>query len=83
MKSYHTFLVRCWYETPAPPDQLTEWRFLVSEIGTEAVAPLGFAEYDAMVRFLAAQLLAEGGRKKPPVSPADMSGDEVNRNDES
>ena len=55
-KSYHSYLLRCWLEQAATPDQPTVWRFVVQEVSGEQ-RQWAFGAFDQVMDFLLGALL--------------------------
>jgi hypothetical protein len=67
---YRAYLLRCWRETEAAPDQETCWRFSVEEILGERHRK-GFSSLRALIAFLRTELAS--GEEAP-------AGDEIQQN---
>ena len=67
---YRAYLLRCWQDTEAAPDQEPPWRFSVEEIRGERRRK-GFSGLRALIAFLRSELA--GGEETP-------TGDEIQQN---
>ena len=58
--SYRSFLLRCWQEARASPDQPPLWRFVLQDVaaGQEQHA---FGSFEQLVTFLRNEILGEKG----------------------
>jgi hypothetical protein len=55
-KSYHSYLLRCWQEQAATPDQPAVWRFVVQEVAGEQ-RRWAFGAFEQVMDFLLNTLL--------------------------
>ena len=60
---YHAYLLRCWQEGEATPNQVPPWRFYVEEILPERHPKKGFSNLGALFAFLQAELTS--GEEEP------------------
>lgn len=63
--SYRSYLLRCWQEKHASPEQPPEWRFTLQEV-SGAQSQYAFGSFDQLVAFLRSELLGTG---KPENNP--------------
>ncbi len=56
VKAYRSYLLRCWQEQGATPDQPPVWRFVLQEISGEQ-RQLGFGSFEQMADFLLDELM--------------------------
>ncbi len=56
---YYAYMLRCWAESTASPNQPVIWRFSLEDPHTGV--RLGFASFEALVAFLVAELQHELG----------------------
>jgi len=56
VKSYRSYLLRCWQEQAAAPGQLPVWRFAVQEVSGEQ-RQWAFSTFEQVMDFLRDELL--------------------------
>ena len=68
--SYRSYVLRCWQEKQASPEQPPEWRFTVQDI-SEAQRQPAFGSFEQLVAFLRSEILGKESVKTTGNLPAD------------
>jgi hypothetical protein len=58
--SYQSYLLRCWQEKQAGPEQPPQWRFMLQEV-SDAQRHHAFGSFAQLVAFLRKEILEEKG----------------------
>lgn len=60
--SYRSYLLRCWQEERANPQQPPLWRFVLQDV-SDAQRQQAFGDFEQLVAFLRSEILEENGRE--------------------
>lgn len=58
--SYRSYLLRCWQEKHASPEQPPQWRFMLQEV-SDAQRQHAFGSFEQLIAFLRSEILGEKG----------------------
>lgn len=56
--AYRSYLLRCWQEKPADPEQPPLWRFMLQDVA-DAQRQHAFSSFEQLVAFLRTEILGK------------------------